>query len=127
MPALSFSGTSRIGNKTASPRPEILLNGLSIQKEHAVVSNSNNKVMLKPQPGANILINGTKVTKETELHHHDRVSFGPNHLFVFHHPQDMAKQMKEGTLSEETPTFESAQEEIAKESGLMTSSDGMSK
>ncbi|KAL3831683.1 hypothetical protein ACJMK2_023406 [Sinanodonta woodiana] len=121
------TGTSRIGNKSASPKPEILLNGLSIQKEHAVVSNSNNKVTLKPQPGATILVNGTKIGKETELHHNDRVSFGPNHLFVFHHPQDMAKRMNEGTLSEETPTFESAQEEIAKESGLMTSSDGMSK
>lgn len=47
-----------------------------------------------------------------------RVLFGPNHLFVFHHPQDEAKQAKKGIKSE-APTYDSAQEEIAKKAGLM--------
>ena len=55
-----------------------------------------------------------------------RVSFGPNHLYVFHHPQDLAKKMNAGEKIE-TPTFDTAQEEIAKSSGLMTSGDGKSK
>jgi len=56
-----------------------------------------------------------------------RVSFGPNHLYVFHSPQDYAKAMASGDKIE-TPTFDTAQEEIAKQSGLMTTpTDGMSK
>ena len=47
-------------------------------------------------------------------------------MFVFHHPQDLAKKMKAGETVE-TPTFDTAQEEIAKSSGLMGSSDGKSK
>lgn len=47
-----------------------------------------------------------------------RILFGPNHLFVFHHPQDEAKQAKKGIKSE-VPTYDSAQEEIAKKAGLM--------
>lgn len=55
-----------------------------------------------------------------------RVSFGPNHLFVFHHPQDLAKKVNAGEKVE-TPTFDTAQEEIAKSSGLMGAAEGKSK
>ena len=55
-----------------------------------------------------------------------RVSFGPNHMYVFHHPQDLAKKMKSGETIE-TPTFDTAQKEIAKSSGLMGPADGKSK
>ena len=55
-----------------------------------------------------------------------RVSFGPNHLYVFHHPQDYAKKVNAGEKVD-TPTFDTAQEEIAKQSGLMTAGDGTSK
>lgn len=47
-----------------------------------------------------------------------RVLFGPNHLYVFHHPQDEAKNVKEGKVTE-TPTYDTAQEEIAKKAGFM--------
>ena len=55
----------------------------------------------------------------------NRVAFGPNHLYVFHHPQDLAKKVNAGEKIE-TPTFDTAQEEIAKSSGLMTCGDGKS-
>ena len=50
---------------------------------------------------------------------------GANSLYVFHHPQDEAKLVKEGKKSE-TPTFEMAQDEIAEKSGLV-STEGKSK
>ena len=56
-----------------------------------------------------------------------RILFGPNHLYVFHHPQDAAKLMKDGEHVE-TPTFDSANEEIAEKAGLVRhdgSSSGM--
>lgn len=120
-------GKSRIGNKTATPPADIQLNGLSIAKEHAEINNNNGNVSIKPSPSAKeIMVNGKKIDKETKLSHNDRVSFGPNHLYVFHHPQDFAKKVNAGEKVD-TPTFDTAQEEIAKQSGLMTSSDGTSK
>ncbi|XP_060594339.1 kinesin-like protein KIF28P [Ruditapes philippinarum] len=119
-------GKNRLGNKTASPPPEIQLNGLSIQKDHCEITNKDGNVAIKPSPSAQIMINGAKITKETKLSHNDRVSFGPNHLYVFHHPQDYAKKVNAGEKVD-TPTFDTAQEEIAKQSGLMTASDGTSK
>ncbi|KAI8734872.1 kinesin protein KIF28P, partial [Biomphalaria glabrata] len=54
------------------------------------------------------------------------VLFGPSHLYVFHHPQDEAKQIKAGKVIEK-PTYDSAQEEIAKESGLVDNKANKSK
>ena len=51
--------------------------------------------------------------------------FGSNHLYVLHHPHDpemlrkKAEAQKKGkVIQEETPTYEAAQEEIAKHSGF---------
>lgn len=111
-------GKSTIGTKNAQPPPNIQINGLSIQKQHAIVTNKSSNVTLEPLAGAKILVNGQKLTKGVQLHHNDRVLFGPNHLYVFHHPQDAAKRLKEGA-PDETPTFDSANEEIAEKAGLV--------
>ncbi|XP_025096208.1 kinesin-like protein KIF28P [Pomacea canaliculata] len=111
-------GTSKVGNHKASPAPDILLNGLSIQPEHAVVSNKKGTITLKPCGSAKVLVNGQPLTSEITLHHNDRVLFGSNHLYVFHHPQDEAKKLKAGEPLEK-PTYTDAQEEIAKQSGLV--------
>ncbi|XP_076461788.1 kinesin-like protein KIF28 [Babylonia areolata] len=117
-------GTSKVGNKKASPAPQILLNGLSIQANHAVVTNKKGTVTLKPESGAKVLVNGQPVKAETTLRHNDRVLFGSNHLYVFHHPQDEAKMLKEGTPLKE-PSYDDAQQEIVKQSGLVK--DGANK
>ena len=45
----------------------------SIAKEHAVITNKNGTVTLKPGAEAkNILVNGAKISKETQLSHNDR-------------------------------------------------------
>ena len=51
--------------------------------------------------------------------------FGSNHLYVLHHPHDpdmlkkKAEAKKKGEVAEESaPTYETAQEEIAKNSGF---------
>ncbi|BFY98671.1 hypothetical protein BsWGS_01711 [Bradybaena similaris] len=119
-------GTVKIGNKNAVPEAEIIMNGLSIQKEHASVTNNKGTVTLKSLSNAKIFVNGKALQQDQELHHNDRVLFGPNHLFVFHHPQDEAKQRKAGKPVPQ-PTYDSAQEELAKELGLMAGSSAKSK
>lgn len=44
--------------------------------------------------------------------------FGSNTLFVFHHPQDAAAWEKAKKKPQESPTYETAQKEIAENSGL---------
>ncbi|CAG2218584.1 Kinesin heavy chain,Kinesin-like protein KIN-14Q,Kinesin-like protein KIF18B,Kinesin-like protein KIF3B,Kinesin-like protein KIN-12D,Kinesin-like protein KIN-7I,Chromosome-associated kinesin KIF4,Kinesin-like protein KIN-12B,Kinesin-like protein KIN-12E,Kinesin-like protein 5,Kinesin-II 85 kDa subunit,Kinesin-II 95 kDa subunit,Kinesin-like protein KIF15-A,Kinesin-related protein 3,Kinesin-like protein unc-104,Kinesin-like protein KIF18A,Kinesin-like protein KIN-14P,Kinesin-1 heavy chain,Kinesin-like protei len=86
-------GKSTIGTKNAQPPPNIQINGLSIQKQHAIVTNKGMNVTLEPCSGAKILVNGQKIAKGVQLHHNDRVLFGPNHLYVFHHPKDASKNI----------------------------------
>merc|ERR1712226_793895 len=82
---------------------------------------------LIPSKGAKVVLNGNAITSKKELHHNDRLLFGSSNLFVFHHPQDYAKQQKSKKVVD-TPNFESAQEEIAKNSGLAKfTGDGKSK
>ena len=45
------------------------------------------------------------------------MQLGSKHLYVFHHPQDVAKNPNKNK-AEETPTYSSAQEEIAANSGF---------
>ena len=67
------SGRNRIGNKKATPPPEILIIGLSIQTNHAeVVNTNNNDITLSPGNGAKILLNGEPLTGTVTLHHNDR-------------------------------------------------------
>ena len=67
------TGKNRIGNKKAKVPPEIMINGLSIQTEHAVMSNKENKeISLCPTDGAKILLNGEPLTGTVTLHHNDR-------------------------------------------------------
>ena len=65
-------GENRIGNKKATPPPDMLINGLSIQTNHAEVVNTNNDITLSPGSGAKILLNGEPLTGTVTLHHNDR-------------------------------------------------------
>ncbi|XP_046350118.2 kinesin-like protein KIF28P isoform X2 [Haliotis rufescens] len=116
-------GQSKIGTKNASPPPDIQLNGLGIQKEHAAIENKNNIVTLTPTSGSRILVNGESIKDSRVLHHHDRVLFGSNHLYAFHHPHDESKQKEQG-VQVEAPTYDSAQEEIMKHTGLFKDTSG---
>ena len=65
-------GTHKIGNKKATPPPDIQINGLSIQEQHATVENVNGEVKLMPGEKAKILVNGEIVNFDVILHHNDR-------------------------------------------------------
>ena len=66
-------GTHRIGNQKATPPADIVINGLSIQEEHAIVENEKDStVTLTPGDKARILVNGEQVSFTITLHHNDR-------------------------------------------------------
>jgi len=121
-------GKCFIGNKQEG-KDRIIMQGLGIQKNHACIQNiDNSKISLNIIDGeSKVLVNGKEIKEESEveLHHNDRILFGTNQLYVFHHPQDAAKRIKEGQ-SVEKISFDSAQEEIAKNKGFDMEKSGKS-
>ncbi|ELT96154.1 hypothetical protein CAPTEDRAFT_129452, partial [Capitella teleta] len=115
------TGQHRMGNAKDGSRPEIILNGPRIAKDHALLTNKSGRVLLKPLDGL-VLINGVEPAQETELSHQDRIRFGSNNLFVFLHPVQANKLQKCGRIIQDI-TFEFAQNEIAKHSGLNISDE----
>ncbi|CAD5124283.1 DgyrCDS12576 [Dimorphilus gyrociliatus] len=110
-------GDSKIGNNKGK-NPDIILSGMGMLPEHAVISNSKDqKIILKPCAGAKICLNGNEIKDKKELHHNDRVQFGANMLFVFHHPKDYTALAKKKKVPPE-PTFEQARDEISQNSGI---------
>ncbi|XP_071490003.1 kinesin-like protein KIF28P [Diadema antillarum] len=112
-------GKYNIGSDKADVKPEIVLNGLSIQKQHAVITNDGGKVFIdKVSPEAKLLVNGDPILTRQELDHNDRIMFGSNHLYVFQHPAlKLATPSAYGVV-----TYEMAQQEIAQKNGFDMSS-----
>ncbi|BFZ12722.1 hypothetical protein BsWGS_15761 [Bradybaena similaris] len=111
-----------IGNKNGNP--DIILNGLSIQKNHAVLTVENGDIVIKPgSDGAKIRVNGIAITGPRALEHMDRVIFGSNHVYYFVNPLKPA-------APEETPkeiTWEYAQKEVAEAKGFAIGLVGLTK
>ncbi|XP_023930292.1 kinesin-like protein KIF28P isoform X2 [Lingula anatina] len=116
-----------IGRKDAEPMPDICLSGLSIMKQHAVVTNSGGDYEIKPgAKGAKIKVNGMPLTGPRPLAHKDRVLFGSNHMYVFYNAQK--PNAPEGTPPDSKLDWEFAQKEIAQAKGFATGSGaGLSK
>lgn len=86
-------GITRIGRKTASEKQDVILSGLSISREHAIVENEEDgkKISLTPIEESKTYINGQLIKEKTELHQDDRVLFGNNYVFRFEHPEEESK------------------------------------
>ncbi|XP_071172322.1 kinesin-like protein KIF28 isoform X26 [Mytilus edulis] len=115
-----------IGRKDAKPVPSICLSGLSIQKQHSVIYNSNGTVEVESVAGtgSKTKVNGIPLQGKKVLCHKDRVLFGSNHMYVFINP------MKKSEAGDDLPaeiTWEFAQKEIAQVKGFATGSAGLSK
>lgn len=95
-----------IGKEEAS---KIRLNGPSILPKHALIKKVNGKFTIeKASPESKILVNGQVTNEAEELESYDRIMFGTTQLFVFANPSDKKIDV----------TFEMAQQEIARNSGL---------
>ncbi|XP_038077973.1 kinesin-like protein KIF28P isoform X3 [Patiria miniata] len=110
------SDETTIGRKDADPQPTIMLSGLSISKQHAIITNSDGEITLRPYSSScKIKVNGVPLAGARSLEHLDRVMFGSNHLFVFHNP--LNPKAAEGTPP--VVEWEFAQKELAEARGLM--------
>lgn len=81
------AGITKIGRPNAETKQDVMLSGLNIKKEHAVVENVDGKVTIRPVEGAQakIFVNGDLVAagQSTELSPGDAVILGNNFVFRF--------------------------------------------
>ncbi|XP_031552052.1 kinesin-like protein KIF28P [Actinia tenebrosa] len=114
-----------VGNKKGDPPPSILLSGLSIQKQHAVITVKESEITIKPATtGSKTKVNGMPLTGETPLKHMDRILFGSNHMYYLKNPKNTEKS--EG--SPDKVDWDFAQKEIAEAKGFATAfGSGLSK
>ena len=114
-----------IGKGKQGVDADIALSGLSISKEHAIVTMKPSGVFhVKPGNSlAKTKVNGLPLTGEMELRHLDRVLFGSNHLYIFKNPKSPTPSA--GSPAEVTWDF--AQGEIAKAKGYSTGTEGLTR
>ena len=119
------AGQNTIGRKDANPAPKVILTGLSIMKEHAIINVADDEITIKPaSKGAKIKVNGSPLTGERVLLHKDRLMMGSNNYYVFQNPK------KTGETSDKTPdgeiTWDFVAKELAEASGFAYDTSGMS-
>jgi|EP00161_Ancyromonas_sigmoides_P005788 kinesin family protein 1 len=110
-----------VGRKDSSPPSDIVLGGLSIQREHAVLRSSDEGRTITLEAaaeGAKIMVNGAQISGAVELKNYDSIMFGANHLYYFVNPLTAEA---EGAAERKPPTWEDAQEAIARAQGFAPS------
>jgi pSer/pThr/pTyr-binding forkhead associated (FHA) protein len=104
-------GLTRIGRKNGDPKPDIVLAGLNIKKNHAEVTNDSGAITIAPINNAKTFVNGALVTDPTVLANGDRVIIGNNFVFRFHDPTKDEED-------EEELDWSAAMEEFTTKQGL---------
>lgn len=124
----------KIGSEKGS---DVLLEGIGMLPHHATVlvedPESEKKLYLIPQPGAECHVNGKRVTEKQLLNHGDRLILASNKVFKFIHPKyaaevedsnvlgfgdalnEMAKQMAQEMFEKQMELFKQQQEQKEEE------------
>uniref|UniRef100_A0A3Q2P4Y7 plus-end-directed kinesin ATPase n=1 Tax=Fundulus heteroclitus TaxID=8078 RepID=A0A3Q2P4Y7_FUNHE len=119
-------GITRVGRLDASSRQDIVLSGHFIQDEHCAFTRSSGPsgetaVVLEPCDGAEMYVNGKRVTEPTVLKSGNRIILGKSHVFRFNHPEQ-ARAEREKTPCTETPAepvdWAFAQRELLEKQGI---------
>ncbi|KAK7419364.1 hypothetical protein QQZ08_010897 [Neonectria magnoliae] len=91
-------GTTTVGNvdTNADHQANIRLNGTRILHDHCTFENgSDGIVMVVPQEGASVMVNGKRITEPKQLHSGYRVILGDFHIFRFNHPMEARAERAE--------------------------------
>lgn len=78
-------GENRIGRAKADIENKIKLGGIGIQKNHAILTKTENQYKIQVcEPRAKVFVNGKDIrSDETELHNYDRIILGNNQIYLF--------------------------------------------
>uniref|UniRef100_A0A915D7L4 Kinesin-like protein n=1 Tax=Ditylenchus dipsaci TaxID=166011 RepID=A0A915D7L4_9BILA len=109
-------GENCIGNLPGDSKSHIWLKGPSIQPEHGVIHNKDNKkITIKPVSTAAILVNGKHISQETELQQNDRIHFGVEEISHDMAQKEIAKNVGGVTSQIATNTMKSKEDMILEE------------
>eukprot|EP01090_Pellita_catalonica_P022021 TRINITY_DN840_c0_g4_i3.p1 TRINITY_DN840_c0_g4~~TRINITY_DN840_c0_g4_i3.p1 ORF type:complete len:1453 (-),score=310.19 TRINITY_DN840_c0_g4_i3:95-3829(-) len=104
---------TKVGSPNDREPPDIMLEGVSINKEHCTIKREGNDVFIVPIGKSVVYVNGTVIQDRTKLNQADRVILGYNHIFRF----NSAKQ------SEDTPQRRTRRLTIKKPKGAASTVD----
>lgn len=91
-------GKTTVGNveSNSEQTANIRLNGSRILHDHCSFENSSDgTVMLVPNEGASVMVNGRRTSEPTRLHSGFRVILGDFHIFRFNHPMEAKAERDE--------------------------------
>lgn len=94
------SGKNSVGSE---PTNTVILKGLGVAENHAVITNSNGtKLFIEPQDAENskIQVNGKQIFEKTQLNHLDRIIFGHGNSFKVVIGNDPNKGMVQSEASD---------------------------
>ncbi|XP_024129485.1 kinesin-like protein KIF1A [Oryzias melastigma] len=119
-------GITKVGRENAKTRQDIVLSGHFIRDEHCTFSSTTGPqgegcVILEPCEGAEIYVNGKRVTSPIVLRSGNRIIMGKSHVFRFNDPEQ-ARLERERTPCAETPVepvdWAFAQRELLEKQGI---------
>ena len=104
-----------VGRKNGEPSPQVVLGGIGIQQNHAVIEKTSKGYFIKPtSPEAldHIAVNGQRIPSKDGilLKPNDRIIFGTNSVFLFKEPSS-SQAPSLGDTAEDPVTWEEAQKE----------------
>lgn len=82
--------TFYIGRKNGDPEPNMVLMGMGVQKNHAIIERENDNYFLSPcvEDAYNFLfLNGESLKEKVKLENWDRIVIGITTLFIFKNPK----------------------------------------
>ncbi|CAD8078169.1 unnamed protein product [Paramecium primaurelia] len=102
---------THVGRPNGNPTPQIVVNAMCVQPNHAVIRNKDGVIEISPftkECGDFIFVNGSPITGPTLLHHNDRIIFGTTTTFLVQIPG--SEQVEQGPEID----WELAQQEMQK-------------
>ena len=78
-------GETKIGKRGAEVQNDIEIGGMGIRKLHAIIRNNEDVFYLNPifdGEESGCYLNGDMISKEEQIYHLDRISFGTNNMFL---------------------------------------------
>ena len=97
---------TKIGTKYAPTHQDIVLSGLGIAEEHAVIDVKGVDLYARPIGTAQVFVNGQQITEPTLLAHGFRLGCGSNHFFRV----NTSRRVAESELEDKQVNKEAAEE-----------------
>lgn len=106
----------------SADKVDIQVFGVGVQERHAGVSFENGEYFIEPFQNARVLRNGKQLEEKFQLNNFDRIVVGASLYYLFVNPSKFGQDQEIVQNQMNLVTVDKIQQEIAEESGLISSS-----